>query len=156
MATVIRDKEHAEVYTEMLISCEDDINKLTGQIQEFRDMDATVKKRKKELKKSIDLLDSIVADGAVSDTHLRMLIEQITIVFFALAEVIYHLLKLCSFVVDIKRAKFQSGSSVNDTNIQLCSKLHWSSYLSTHNGTNKRLAHADDTVGGRCGYGYRT
>lgn len=75
----IKDRKHAEVYTEMLMSCEDDINKLTEQIQEFRDMDATVKKRKRELKKSIDLLDSIVADGAVSDTHLRMLIEKITI-----------------------------------------------------------------------------
>lgn len=75
----IRDREHAEIYTEMLTACETDIERLTAQILSFRDMDATVKKRKKEMKKSIDLLDSIVTDGAVSDTHLRMLVEQITV-----------------------------------------------------------------------------
>lgn len=75
----IRDRERADVYTEMLTTCETDIAKLSEQIQAFRDMDTTVKMRKKELKRSIDLLDSIVADGAVSDTHLRMLVEQIKV-----------------------------------------------------------------------------
>ena len=45
----------------------------------WRNVDATIKKRKSEVKKSIELIDSIVADGAISDTHLRMLVEQIVI-----------------------------------------------------------------------------
>ena len=31
------------------------------------------------MKKIIDLLDSIVADGAISDAHLRMLVDKITV-----------------------------------------------------------------------------
>jgi hypothetical protein len=75
----IRDKAHAEVYTEMLTACETDIAELVKQIDELRDMDETVKQRKKDMKKSIDLLDDILKDGHISDTHLRMLVEEIKI-----------------------------------------------------------------------------
>lgn len=75
----IRDKEHADVYTEMLKTCEDDIERLTGQIKEFEDIDKTIKKRKSQLRTSMELIDSIVADGAVSDTHLRMLVDKIIV-----------------------------------------------------------------------------
>lgn len=33
----------------------------------------------KNSSKNIDLMDSVIADGAISDSHLRMLIEQITV-----------------------------------------------------------------------------
>lgn len=75
----IRDKEHADVYTEMLKTCEDDIERLTSQIKEFEDIDKTIKKRKSQLRTSMELIDSIVADGAVSDTHLRMLVDKIIV-----------------------------------------------------------------------------
>lgn len=75
----IRDKEHADVYTEMLKTCEDDIERLTDQIKEFEDIDKTIKKRKSQLRTSMELIDSIVADGAVSDTHLRMLVDKIIV-----------------------------------------------------------------------------
>lgn len=75
----IRDRAHAEVYTEMLTACETDIAELAKQIDELRDMDETVKQRKKDMKKSIDLLDNILKDGHISDTHLRMLVEEIRI-----------------------------------------------------------------------------
>jgi len=42
-------------------------------------MDETVKQRKKDMKKSIDLLDNILKDGHISDPHLRMLVEEIRI-----------------------------------------------------------------------------
>ena len=75
----IRDRQREAIYTQMLEACEADIARLTTQIDEFKNVDATIKKRKSEVKKSIELIDSIVADGAISDTHLRMLIEEIVI-----------------------------------------------------------------------------
>ena len=75
----IRDREHADIYTEMLKNCEQDIKKLTEQIKEFDDIESTIKKRKKQMQSSLELIDSIVAEGAISDTHLRMLINKITV-----------------------------------------------------------------------------
>ena len=75
----IRDREHAEVYTQMLVACESDIAKLGDKINEFRNIDATVKKRKKDLKNSMEMLDGIITDGALNDAHLRMLVDQITV-----------------------------------------------------------------------------
>lgn len=75
----IRDKEHADIYTEMLKTCEDDIKNLTEQIKEFEDIETTIKKRKKQMQSSLELIDNIVAEGAISDTHLRMLIDKITV-----------------------------------------------------------------------------
>ena len=70
----IRDREHAEIYDEMLKSCEADIKSFTEQIEEIRNYDETIKKRKAEIKEGIDMLDEIVRNGAISDTSLRMLI----------------------------------------------------------------------------------
>lgn len=75
----IRDREHAEVYTKMLVSCETDIKTIENRIREMKDIETTVKERKKQMKKSVELLDGIIADGAISDTHLRMLVDEIVI-----------------------------------------------------------------------------
>ena len=75
----IRDREHAEVYEEMLKSCEADIKSITEQIEEIRNYDETIKKRKAEIKEGIDMLDEIVRNGAVSDASLRMLVKKIII-----------------------------------------------------------------------------
>lgn len=75
----IRDRDHAEIYTSMLEKCEVDIAGLKQQIDEIRDYDSTIKKRKAEMKHSIDLIDEIVSAGAISDTHLRMLVDEVTI-----------------------------------------------------------------------------
>ena len=45
----------------------------------MKDTETTVKERKKQMKKSVELLDGIIADGAISDTHLRMLVDEIVI-----------------------------------------------------------------------------
>ena len=75
----IRDREHAPVYTEMLVACESDIKTIERRIQEMNNIENTVKERKKQMKKSVELLDGIIADGAISDTHLRMLVDEIVI-----------------------------------------------------------------------------
>lgn len=75
----IRDRNRADVYDRMLANCENEIANIKRQLAEYNDAEKTIKERKKEIKKSIELIDSIIADGAISDTHLRMLIEEIII-----------------------------------------------------------------------------
>lgn len=75
----IRDREHAEVYDEMLESCESDIKKIKTKIYEIENYDDTIKKRKAELKNTLEIMDEIVAEGAVSNSNLRQLIDKIVI-----------------------------------------------------------------------------
>lgn len=75
----IRDREHADIYTGMLEKCEADIRSLTAEIEAIRDYDTTIRKRKAEMKSSIDILDGIIKDGAVSDNNLRLLVDNIVI-----------------------------------------------------------------------------
>ena len=63
----------------MLKTCEEDIKKLSEQIKEFDDIESTIKKRKKQMQSSLELIDNIVSEKAISDTHLRMLIDTITV-----------------------------------------------------------------------------
>ena len=75
----IRDREHASVYDEMLVKCDADIKTYTEQIDAIRNFEETIRKRKAEIKSGIDMLDEIIAEGAISNTHLRMLIKEILI-----------------------------------------------------------------------------
>lgn len=75
----IHDREHADIYTDMIEKCEEEIAAVDIQIASLKDIGEAVKRRKAEMKTSLDLLDSIVRDEAISDTHLRMLVERIMI-----------------------------------------------------------------------------
>ncbi len=75
----IRDRAHAEIYTEMLEKCETEIGTLTQAIDEMRDFDATIKKRKAEMKEGLELIEQILSEGAISDTNLRMLVDEILV-----------------------------------------------------------------------------
>ena len=75
----IRDKEHTEIYTRMLKLCEDDIKRLKKEIAAITDYSATIKKRKAELKESVDLIEQIIQEGAISDANLRLLVDSIVI-----------------------------------------------------------------------------
>lgn len=75
----IRDKEHTEIYTQMLKLCEDDIERLKKEIAAITDYSATIKKRKAEMKESVDLIEQIIQEGAISDANLRLLIDSIVI-----------------------------------------------------------------------------
>ena len=75
----IRDKEHTEIYTRMLKLCEDDIERLKNEIAAITDYSATIKKRKAELKESVDLIEQIIQEGAISDANLRLLVDSIVI-----------------------------------------------------------------------------
>lgn len=75
----MRDRDHAEVYDEMLEGCERDIKRITQQIYDIRNFHETIKKRKDEMKQAIDIIDDIVKEKAISDANLRMLIDRIVI-----------------------------------------------------------------------------
>ena len=63
----------------MLEDCEKDIESLSKKIIAFQDIAKTVKKRKNDLQTSLKLMDSIIEEGAISNTQLRMLIDEIII-----------------------------------------------------------------------------
>ena len=75
----IRDRDHAAVYDEMLQLCESDIAAIEAEIQSIQDYNATIKKRKAEMKDSVDLIERIIREGAVSDANLRLLVDRIEI-----------------------------------------------------------------------------
>lgn len=75
----IRDPERADVYTEMLKRCEEDIRRLSCVIEAIRNYDETIRKRRAEMKKGLDVIDGILKENAVSDVNLRLLIEGIVI-----------------------------------------------------------------------------
>lgn len=75
----IRDKEHSAIYTRMLKVCEDDIERLKKEIAAITDYSATIKKRKAEMKESVDLIEQIIQEGAISDANLRLLVDSVVI-----------------------------------------------------------------------------
>lgn len=75
----IRDREHADIYTEMLEKCESDIQKLENEIKSIQDYNSTIKKRKAEMKDSVEIIEEIIKEGAISDANLRLLVDKIII-----------------------------------------------------------------------------
>lgn len=75
----IRDPQRAEIYTQMLEACEADIDKLSKQISELENIGDTIKSRKAQIKSSIDVMQRIIDESAISNTDLRMLIDEIKI-----------------------------------------------------------------------------
>ena len=75
----IRDKAHKEIYTKILKICEDDIERIKNEIESITDYNATIKKRKAEMKESVDLIEQIIQEGAISDANLRLLVDSIVI-----------------------------------------------------------------------------
>ncbi|HJI86528.1 MAG TPA: recombinase family protein [Ruminococcus bromii] len=75
----IRDREHADIYTEMLEKCESDIQKFEDEIKSIQDYNSTIKKRKAEMKDSVEIIEEIIKEGAISDANLRLLVNKIII-----------------------------------------------------------------------------
>jgi len=75
----IADKPNSERYDRMIEKREQEVIKARDQIESYRDMDAAFKKKRAESKKSLGLLDEIIESGSISDTHLRMLVDNIIV-----------------------------------------------------------------------------
>lgn len=49
------------------------------EIAAITDYNATIKKRKAEMKESVDLIEQIIQEGAISDANPRLLVDSIVI-----------------------------------------------------------------------------
>lgn len=75
----INDKENRDAYDRLLVKKRSQIDELKVKINELANLEETIKKRRKEIKENINMLDNIVAEGAISNTNLRLLIQEIQI-----------------------------------------------------------------------------
>jgi hypothetical protein len=75
----IRDKANAERYDHMIQKREDEIAAINKQITELENIEEVLKKRQASLKRDIRMMDDILAEGHISEAHLRLLVEKIYI-----------------------------------------------------------------------------
>ncbi|MGM9604102.1 MAG: recombinase family protein [Faecousia sp.] len=73
----IRDKANAERYDRMIQKREEQIAQAKKKIAELENLGQTIRSRQAKLKKDISLIDQILADGCMTEAHLRLLIEKI-------------------------------------------------------------------------------
>ena len=75
----INDREHAQVYNNMITKREEEISDLEKRIADLREYDKICKQRKEQLKNTTQILDEILSEGTISDINLRMLVKRIFI-----------------------------------------------------------------------------
>lgn len=73
----IRDKTNTERYDRMIAKREEQIAQAKKKITELENLGQTIRTRQAKLKKDISLIDQILADGCMTEAHLRLLIEKI-------------------------------------------------------------------------------
>ena len=73
----IRDKANAARYDRMISKREKQIAQAKIKIAELENLDQTIRSRQAKLKKDIALIDQILADGCMTEAHLRLLVEKI-------------------------------------------------------------------------------
>ena len=75
----INDRDHAKIYNDMIEKREAEIRSLEQKITDLRHYDEVCKKRREELKNTSELIETILADGNISNVNLRMLVRQVTV-----------------------------------------------------------------------------
>ena len=55
----------------MLSACESDIKKIEQELYDIQHYSETIKKRKSEMKRTVELIDEIIKEGEISDANLR-------------------------------------------------------------------------------------
>ena len=73
----IRDKANSARYDRMIEKREAEIASINKQIDELSNIDEILRKRQSELRRDIRLMDEILTEGKVSESHLRLLVEKI-------------------------------------------------------------------------------
>lgn len=73
----IRDKANADRYDRMIVKREEQIAQAKKKISELENLGQTIRSRQTKLRKDISLIDQILADGSMTEAHLRLLIEKI-------------------------------------------------------------------------------
>ena len=75
----IRDKANAQRYDRMIAKREEQIAQAKKKIAELENLGQTIRSRQAKLRKDISLIDQILADGQMTEAHLRLLIEKILV-----------------------------------------------------------------------------
>ncbi len=75
----IRDKANVERYDRMIQKREAKIASIKKQLAELESLEDTLKTRQAELKRDIRMMDDILAEGNISESNLRLLVEKIYI-----------------------------------------------------------------------------
>ena len=75
----IRDKTNAERYDRMIAKREEQIAQAKKRIAELENLGQVIRSRQAKLKKDISLIDQILEDGQLTESHLRLLIEKIIV-----------------------------------------------------------------------------
>ena len=75
----IRDKANAQRYDRMIAKREEQIAQAKKKIAEVENLGQTIRSRQAKLRKDISLIDQILADGQMTEAHLRLLIEKILV-----------------------------------------------------------------------------
>ena len=73
----IRDRSHAERYDRMIQKREEEIAAAKKQIEELQNISAVLRERQAKFKRDISMIDDILTEGAMTEAHLRMLVEKI-------------------------------------------------------------------------------
>ena len=73
----IRDRANAERYDRMIQKREEEIAAAKKQIEELQNISAVLRERQTKLKRDIGMIDDILTEGAMTEAHLRMLVEKI-------------------------------------------------------------------------------
>ena len=73
----IRDKTNAERYDRMIAKREERIAQAKKRIAELENIGQVIRSRQAKLRKDIGLIDDILADGNLTEAHLRLLVEKI-------------------------------------------------------------------------------
>ena len=73
----IRDRANAERYDRMIQKREEEIAAAKKQIEELQNISAVLRDRQTKLKRDISMIDDILAEGTMTEAHLRMLVEKI-------------------------------------------------------------------------------
>ena len=63
----------------MLNKCEEDIKRIETELQSVQNHNAAIQKRKSEIKETVDIIERIIQEGAISDANLRLLVDSIQI-----------------------------------------------------------------------------
>ena len=73
----IRDKANAERFDRMIAKREEQILQAKKRIAELENIGQVIRARQAKLRKDIGLIDEILADGTLTEAHLRLLVEKI-------------------------------------------------------------------------------
>lgn len=75
----INDREHADVYNNMIRKREEEIAQLEQKIAELHEYDKVCKQRREQLKSTTEVIEDILSEGEISDINLRMLVKKVVI-----------------------------------------------------------------------------